>query len=63
MKREIKIFRTFEEQERYFLEYFVLLTPSERLKALAQLQKKIYKDFLKPSAKKITIHKHFLDGH
>ena len=63
MKREIKTFKTFEEQERYFLEYFFSLTPSERLKALAELQKKNYKDFNKPSLKKITIQKHFVHGY
>lgn len=63
MKREIKIFKTFEEQEQYFLEYFFSLTASERLKALAALQKKNYKDFNKPSLKKITIQKHFVHGY
>jgi hypothetical protein len=63
MKREIKIFRSFEEQEHYFLEYFFLLSPSERLKALAALQNKNYKDFNKPSPKKITIQKHFVYGY
>ena len=63
MKREIKIFKSFEEQELYFLKYFFQLTPSERLKALSELQKKNNKDFLKPSQKKITIKKHFLDGY
>jgi hypothetical protein len=63
MKREIKIFRSFEEQEAYFLEYFYLLTPSERLKALSELQKRNNKDFLKPSLKKITLKKHFSDGY
>lgn len=63
MARSIKIFKSFEEQERYFLEYFYLQTPSERLRALAELQKKNIKDFLKPSQKKITIQKHFLDGY
>ena len=55
MKREIKIFKSFEEQEAYFLEYFYSLTPSERLQALSELQKKNNKDFLKPSQKKIII--------
>lgn len=64
MNREIKIFKSFEEQEIYFLEYFMKLTPTERLKALAELQKKNYKDFLKPSPKKITIHKtYFANGY
>lgn len=63
MKREIKTFRSFEEQEQYFLDYFYLLTPSERLKALSELQKKNNKDFLKPSQKKITVKKHFSDGY
>jgi hypothetical protein len=63
MKREIKIFKSFEEQELYFLEYFMSLTPSERLKALAELQKKNYKDFFKPFTRKITIRKHFSNGY
>jgi hypothetical protein len=60
MKKEIKIFRSFEEQEEYYLQYFYSLTPSERLKALSELQKRNNKDFLKPSQKKITLRKHFL---
>jgi hypothetical protein len=63
MKKEIKIFKSFEEQEVYFLEYFFNLTPSERLQALAELQKKNNKNFLQPSPKKITIQKHFYDGY
>ena len=51
MEKRIKIFKSFEEQEMYFLKYFFLLTPSERLKALATLQKKNNKDFLNPSPK------------
>lgn len=63
MQRQIKIFKSFEEQEQYFLEYFYSLSPSGRLQALAELQKKNYKDFLKPSPKKITVKKHFSDGY
>ena len=63
MKREIKIFKSFEEQEMYLLEYYFLKTPSERLQALSDLQKLNYKDFLKPSPKKITIQKQLLNGH
>lgn len=63
MEKRIKIFKSFEEQELYFLKYFYLLTPSERLKALAELQKKNNKYFLKPSPKKVTIQKHFYYGH
>ena len=63
MKREIKIFKSFEKQEAYFLEYFYSLTPSERLQALSELQKKNNNDFLKPSQKKITVKKHFADGY
>jgi hypothetical protein len=40
MERKIKIFKSFEEQEMYYLEYFANLTPSGRLQALAALQKK-----------------------
>ena len=60
MERVIKKFNSFEEQELYFLQYFYELSPSDRLKALATLQKKNNKDFLKPSPKKITIRKHFV---
>lgn len=63
MEKRIKIFKSFEEQEQYFLEYFFLLTPSERLKALAKLQITNNKDFLKPAERKITIQKHFSDGY
>lgn len=64
MKREIKIFKSFEEQEMYFLQYFFSLSPSERLKALAELQKKNFRNFLGPSPKKITVHKqYFANGY
>lgn len=63
-KRTIKIFKTFEEQEMYFLKYFAQLSPSERLQALAKLQKENNRDVLteKPQ-KKITLRKHFIYGH
>jgi len=54
---------TFEEQEQYFLEYFMSLTPSERLRSLAELQKKNYRDLNKSSLIKITIQKHFTNGY
>jgi hypothetical protein len=59
MKREIKIFKSLEEQEMYFLGYFTALTPTERLRALADLQKRNFKNFLHPSSKKITIRKNY----
>lgn len=63
MEKRIWLFKSFEEQENYFLEYFYLKTPSERLKALLELQKKNNKDFLTPSQKKINIQKHLPDGY
>jgi len=64
MAKSIKIFRSFEEQEMYFLEYFFSLNPSERLKALADLQRKNFKNFNTSStSKRITIKKHFSNGH
>jgi hypothetical protein len=63
LKKEIKIFKSFEEQELYFLNYFFSLTPSERLKALADMQKKNDPDFLNHSLKKMTIRKHFVYEH
>jgi len=63
MLKKLKVFNSFEEQEMYFLNYFFNLTPSERLKALGDLQLKNYKNFNKNVVKKITIKKHFLDGH
>ena len=63
-ERKIKIFKTFEEQEMDFLEYFFRLTPSERLQALANLQKKNYRtEFLQKPVKKISLRKHFIYGH
>ena len=62
--REIKIFKTFEEQEMYFLEYFYHLTPSERLQALSKLQKEnLRSEFEKKPLKKIKLHKQPLYGH
>jgi hypothetical protein len=63
MAKSIRIFKSFEEQEMYFLEYFAHLSASERLQALAKIQKKnnIYPE-TKP-VKKITIRKHFVYGH
>ncbi len=63
MEKIIKIFKSFEEQEKYFLEYFFFQTASERLKALAKLQIKNNSDFLKPAKKKITIQKKILNGY
>ena len=51
----------YKEQEKYFLKYFYKLSPSDRPKALAVLQKRINKDFANPSLKIITIRKHFID--
>lgn len=58
MEKIIKIFKSFEEQEAYFLSYFYDLTPSQRLQALAKIQKK--NNPPKKSDKKITISKHFI---
>lgn len=63
MAKSIKIFKSFEEQERYFLEYFMALTPSERLQSLAALQKKNNPAFGQKIVKKVTIKKHFADGY
>ena len=62
MGKSIRIFKSFEEQEMYFLEYFVHLTPSERLQALMRIQKMNNKNNQEP-VKKITIRKHFNYGH
>lgn len=59
MSKSIQIFKSFEEQEMYFLRYFAQLTPSERLQALARIQKNSIVFDKKPS-KKITIRKHFV---
>ncbi len=61
MTKRIKIFKSFEEQELFFLRYFIELTPSERLQALAKIQKKNNPE--KASTKKITIRKHFIHGY
>lgn len=61
MSKSVHIFKSFEEQELFFLEYFFHLSPSERLKALAGIQKKNNHNSEKP-VKKITIRKHFIYG-
>jgi hypothetical protein len=63
MAKSIRVFKSFEEQELFFLQYFFTLTPSERLKALAQLQKESLKNQPQSPQKKITIRKHFIYGH
>lgn len=62
MEKKIHIFKSFEEQEMFFLEHFIHLTPSERLKALTRIQKK-NNNHQKEPVKKITIRKHFHYGH
>lgn len=57
MAKQVKIFRSFEEQEMYFLQYFYTLSPKDRFRRLCELQKKMYPGFLNPAAKKITIYK------
>jgi len=59
VEERLHIFKSFEEQERFFLNYFMNLSPSERLLRLADLQKKNFSDFLKPAVKKITVRKHY----
>jgi hypothetical protein len=64
MGKKIRISKSFEEQELYFLDYFFQLSPSERLQKLAALQRANFKDFFKPSVKKLTIRKeYFANGH
>ena len=58
MKREIKIFKSFEEQEEYHLEIMVHTTPMERLQSLYALQQ--FTSLLHPAednTKRIIIHK------
>jgi hypothetical protein len=62
MAKSIRIFKSFEEQELFFLQYFARLTPSERLQALARLQADNNKILQEPQ-KKITIQKHFVYGY
>ena len=54
VKKRIKVFKTFKEQEMDFLEYFFNLTPGERLQALASLQKKNSRFFAKAAEKNNT---------
>lgn len=61
MEKSIHVFKSFNEQEMFFLEYFVHLTPSERLQALAKIQKRNNKKNI-DVVKKITIRKHFVYG-
>ena len=63
MGKSIHIFKSFEEQEMFFLKYFFDQSPSERLQALAKLQKQNNKDLDQKKIKKITIKKHFIYGY
>lgn len=63
MAKSIRIFKSFEEQEMFFLKYFADLTPSERLQALTKLQKQNVNNNEQKPLKKITIRKHFAYGH
>ena len=63
MSKSIHIFKSFEEQEMFFLEHFFNLTPSERLQALARVQKKNHRNSDYSRVKKITIRKHFANGY
>ena len=63
MKREIKIFKSFEEQEEYFNNYFYNLTPSQRLKALNNIQVFNKQNLSEKLPGKITIRKHFANGY
>ena len=51
----------FKEEDKFFLQYFYELSPSDRLKALAALQKRINKDFLKEIKLKSMRTKDLLD--
>ncbi|MBD0288136.1 MAG: hypothetical protein M3342_12195 [Bacteroidota bacterium] len=62
MGKAINIFKSFEEQELFFLTYFFHLTPSERLRALAKLQEKNQPANHLP-VKEIRLRKHFIYGH
>ncbi len=63
MEKKIRIFKSFDEQELYFLRHFANLTPSERLQELSKLQMKDRESFSKIPIKKISIRKHFIYGH
>ena len=63
MAKSIKIFKSFEEQELYFLKYFFDLSPSERLQALAKMMRQNKSADSSIPSKKITIKKHFIYGH
>ena len=58
MKREIKILKSFEEQEQYHLEKMSLTTPLQRLQSLYAMQQ--FSKMLHPATnniKRIIIHK------
>lgn len=63
MSKGIRVFKSFEEQELFLLRYFADLTPSERLQALAKLQKQNNKSADSKPTRKITLLKHFIYGY
>jgi len=59
-ERKIKIFKTFEEQEAYHLDWMINSTPKERFAALFKMQQFTYRIHKKASDKRtITIHRDF----
>lgn len=63
MAKSIRVFKSFEEQELFFLEHFAAMTPSERLQALAKLQKRNSKQSETEPKRKISLRRHFVYGH
>lgn len=61
MKKKINIFKTFEEQELYFLSYYYNLTPLERLGHLWKMQARV-RSWNQATKKVITIYKDQKDG-
>jgi len=53
-ERKIKIFKTFEEQEAYHLDWMINSTPKERFAALLKMQQ-FTNRFHKPTSDKRTI--------
>jgi len=55
MQKKITIFNTFEEQEMFYLRHYYNLSKIERLRALADLQRKLWPVSVKPMKRRIQI--------
>ncbi len=63
MEKKVVIFKSFEEQEMYWLQHYYQMSRSERLRKLHELQVRNNPDFCRAGSKTITVHHQGKDGY